>query len=299
MNLVDTVAKLAPRACDNYTKAFAGGAPLFTKFGVTTPLRIAHFLAQALHETGGFTILEENLNYRADRIVVIFGPGKHSAAIDVAESQTLAGNPRALAERVYGVGNPRKSKELGNTASGDGYNYRGRGILQTTGKFNYSKLGARAGLDLVANPELVVDPNHALLPALLEWRDGNLNAAADRNDISLITRRINGGYNGFADRQQWFTQAWDCVKSGVEVNGNLPAAADEPWRAAAASVGIRQLQSNLRELGVAPNLVVDGLMGPNTRAALIEFQRFAQIPADGIYGPITQAALELRLGVLR
>lgn len=299
--LTDIMTQLAPKARDVYVQAIADtGDKLFATFAITTPLRVAHFFAQALHETGGFTVLEENLNYRADRIVVIFGPGKHSAAVDVAEARALAGNPAALAERVYGVGNPRKSKELGNTSPGDGYRYRGRGILQTTGRNNYVRMGQRAGVDFVNNPDLVVSPQHALLPPLIEWRDSSLNAAADRNDISLITRRINGGYNGYADRQAWFSKVWDCVKREVTVGTRAQVAADPlPWRSAAPSTVVRQLQSNLRELGIATDLVVDGLMGPKTQAALIEFQRMAQIPADGIYGPVTQAALEIRLATLR
>jgi putative chitinase len=298
--VVEVVAKLAPKASDNYREAFAAGDAILAKYAVNSPLRIAHFLAQVLHETGALTVLEENLSYRAERIVVIFGVGKHSAAVTQAEAAKLAGNSYALAERVYGVGNPRKSKELGNTSVGDGFRYRGRGIMQTTGRSNYRRLGQRAFLDFEGDPDLVVSAEHALVPALLEWHEGRLNDAADRNDINFITRRINGGYNGLADRVAWFNKAWTLVKDGVTVDSqSTHIAAQDAWKAALPDTGTKQLQLHLRELGVNTGLAADGFMGPMTRAALIEFQKLAGIPADGIYGPVTHAAIELRLAALR
>lgn len=302
--ITEVVNKLAPNARTNYQQAFANGDPLFTKYAVTTSLRVAHFLAQVMHETGGLAILEENLNYRADRILTIFGVGKHSAAVTPTQAAQIAGmvvgKQAALAERVYGVGNPRKSRELGNTSPGDGFKYRGRGIMQTTGRTNYRRLGQRAGIDFEGNPDLVIDPQYALIPALLEWDEGNLNEAADRNDINYITRRINGGYNGLADRIAWFDKAWALVRGGVTVGGSAVAqASTEPWRAASPNPAIEKLQLHLRELGISPALVADGLMGPRTKAALIDFQTQAGIPADGVYGPVTQAAIGLRLAALR
>jgi putative chitinase len=106
--LIETVSRIAPHARDNYLDAIRRGGPLFERHGITTPLRMAHFLAQALHETGGFTVLRENMNYQAARLVEIFGVHRHSAAVTAEEAAQLAGHPEAIAERVYGLGNPRK-----------------------------------------------------------------------------------------------------------------------------------------------------------------------------------------------
>src|SRR5215831_9087309 len=100
---IDTVTRVAPNARGNYLEAIRQGGPLFEEHGITTPLRLAHFLAQALHETGGFTVLRENMNYKAPRLLEIFGVGHHSAAVTAAEANRLAGKPEAIAERVYGL----------------------------------------------------------------------------------------------------------------------------------------------------------------------------------------------------
>jgi putative chitinase len=311
ITVAETVDRLARNAQPNYRQAFATGDRILALYGIDRPLRVAHFLAQVLHETGGLTVLEENMSYRAERIVEVFGPGRHSASVGLEEARTLARNPAALAERVYGLGNPRKARELGNTEPGDGFRYRGRGVLQTTGRGSYRRLGQRAGVGFEASPELVVSAQHSLSPALLEWAEGSLNAAADRNDIAAITRRINGGFNGFADRKAWFDKIWRLVKDGVTVDGAeslgmsaraaqaLAPEQREAWLVARSDPQVRELQEALRTFGIAPELAVDGRFGPNTRAALVAFQKQAQIPADGIYGPVTKAALRLRLDTIR
>jgi putative chitinase len=120
-------------------------------------------------------------------------------------------------ERVYGLGNPRKAHELGNTEPGDGYRYRGGGMLQTTGRSNYRRMGQKCGVDFEGHPELVLSAEHALKPALAEWSEGQLNAAADRDDIRAITKRINGGYNGLNDRIAWFHKVFPLIDS-VDLN---------------------------------------------------------------------------------
>jgi len=142
VRIVSIVRKVAPRCYPNYLKAFEDGDDIFERFKINTPLRIAHFLAQALYETGRGTVLFESLKYKtAARLLEIFGVGRHSAAIRPDEVDQYLNNDRALAERVYGLGNPKKAKELGNTKSGDGYKYRGGGLLQTTGGANYARMG--------------------------------------------------------------------------------------------------------------------------------------------------------------
>ena len=163
-------------------------------------------MAQAMTETGGFKVLRESMSYSVPRMMQIFGVGNHSAKITAAEAPSLAHNERALSERVYGLGNPRKANELGNTQPGDGFLFRGNGVLQTTGRGAHKRMGQAFGLDFEANPELVTAPEHALKPALKEWSDNNLNRFADQNDIRTITKRINGGFNGFEDRKAFFAR---------------------------------------------------------------------------------------------
>jgi putative chitinase len=207
MRPVEAVRKLCPKARPNYIAAFENGDALFLQHGVTTPLRLAHFLAQCLHETGGLRIERESGAYSAQRLMQIFGVGKHSAKVTPEEAARLAGDGPAIFERVYGLGNLKKARELGNTKPGDGYRYRGGGILQTTGRANYRRMGNRCGVDFEAHPDLIVSPAHALKPALAEWTEGNLNALADQDDLRAITKRINGGYNGLADRMAWLQRA--------------------------------------------------------------------------------------------
>lgn len=291
MNMIDAVNRVAPHALDNYLEAIRQGDALFLQNGITTPLRAAHFLAQALHETGGFTILRENMNYSAGRLVEIFGVGHHSAAVTASEAATLAGHPEAISERVYGLGNPRKARELGNTEPGDGFRYRGNGVLQTTGRGSHRRMGNACGVDFEGNPELVTSPQHALKPALQEWSDNDLNSFADRNDIRTITRKINGGFNGLAEREALFNKMFPLLGDGND--------AADPSEAAEVDDDVRSLQQSLNDLGANPRLTVDGRFGPATRRAVKEFQALAGIGADGIPGPVTMAAIKLRLDRIR
>ena len=224
---IDIVRRVAPRARENYLAAFEAGDGLLKQHGITTPLRLAHFLAQVLHETGGLRIERESGSYSAKRLMQIFGVGKHSARITWLEAQRLQRKPYDIFERVYGLGNPRKAQELGNTESGDGYLFRGNGIMQTTGRANHRRMGQRCGVDFEASPELVTSAEHALKPALAEWTEGNLNAAADADDIRRITRKINGGYNGLADRRRWFAKLRRLIKA-VEFAPGAPAPGHGP-----------------------------------------------------------------------
>ena len=275
MMIVDAIGQVAPQAHPNYLQAIRAGGSLFDQNGLSSPLRMAHFMAQALHETGLFTIVRENMNYSAPRLLEVFGVNRHSAAITAGEAVKLAGDPEAIAERVYGLGNPRKALELGNTEPGDGFAYRGNGVLQMTGRGAHRAIGHACGVDFEGNPELALAPEHALKPALREWADDGLNAYADKNDIRTITLRINGGLNGFDERQALFKRLFPLLDAVDDV---------------------RALQQALNTLGTSPKLDIDGHFGPGTKAALVAFQTAAGIAADGVPGPATNAALTLRLG---
>ena len=288
---VEVLRAVAPRAVPNYVLAFDRGDAVLAAAGIATPLRLAHFLAQVLHETGGGQVLRESTTYtHADRILQIFGVGVHTAAIRQDEVAGFVNNPQALAERVYGLGNPRKAAELGNTRPGDGYLFRGGGLLQTTGGANYRAQGTRIGVDLYGDPDAITDPANALRPAVDEWSDGHLNDAADHNDIRTITRVINGGYIGLDERQQWFDRIWPVASD---------AAAPPPaWQAASRDDATTWLQQALNHLGAQPALVVDGRYGPGTTAAVRWFQGIAGIPVDGVAGEVTRAAIQHSLDTL-
>lgn len=175
------------------------------------PLRLCHFLAQLAHESGRFTRLRESLSYAtAARIVQVFGPN-HSAKVTPAEAEKLTRNQEALAERVYGLGNPKKAAEFRHVAPGEGFRYRGRGLIQLTGKANYERFGKHPDiqLDLVAQPELAEDPTVAVRLAVAFWKAAGLSALADLDDVTRITRRINGGMEGLGDRMKLLAAAKD------------------------------------------------------------------------------------------
>lgn len=160
------------------------------RFDITTPRRLRHFLGQVHHESMGLTRLEEALSYSADRLCEVW-PLRFPT---VAAATPFARNPRALANKVYGG-------RMGNVGPDDGWRYRGRGLLMTTGRKNYAEAGERIGLDLIAYPELLAEARAAALAAGAFWSANGCNALADRDELELLTRRINGGLNGLADRR--------------------------------------------------------------------------------------------------
>lgn len=169
-------------------------------YGIDTPARVAMFLAQAAHESAKFTRLQENLNYTSpERIVAVFP----SRVNTLDEAKKLVQNPQDLANRVY-------SGRLGNgdTASGDGWKFRGRGLFQLTGRENYAKASAALKVDLVADPDLVALPEHAALTAAWFWQANGCNELADQRLFQKITRTINGpAMLGHTERMALYTQA--------------------------------------------------------------------------------------------
>ncbi len=167
------------------------------KYEINTPLRKAHFLAQISHESGSFKFVKENLNYSAKALFAVFR--KYFPTLAAAE--LCARQPEKIANKVYAnrMGN-------GNESSGEGWRYRGRGLIQLTGKDNYTSFSADTGQDFVTNPDLVAQPKWALSSACWFWKKRNINTFADADDIHMVTKRINGGFNGLEHRQHFLDE---------------------------------------------------------------------------------------------
>lgn len=206
---------------------------VFADYELDTSLRVAHFMAQITHECGAGTIVRENMNYRAERIIEIFGYDKarqrwvHSAQVTDAEAAQLAHNPQALAERVYGLGNPKKAKELGNTRTGDGFRFRGNGMLQLTGRASHARIGRLIGVDLESNPEMLENPTTSFRVAAAEFKALGALPFADRDDVTGVTKKVNGGRNGLAERTVHLRR-WKAVLPGIEEPVQRPRGAPEP-----------------------------------------------------------------------
>jgi putative chitinase len=175
------------------------------KFGINTPLRLAHFLAQCGHESGGFKLVNENLNYSADGLKKIFP--KYFAQAGLAES--YARQPEKIASRVYGgrMGN-------GDESTKEGFKFRGRGYIQLTGKSNYSEFDKFVNEDILANPDLVAT-QYPLLSAAWFFHKNGLNAIADKGaddaTVTSVTKRVNGGTIGLPDRIKHFKEYYSLL----------------------------------------------------------------------------------------
>jgi putative chitinase len=170
----------------------------FTTYEINTTLRICAFLAQAGHESQMFTHSHENLNYSAAGLLATF-PTHFSGAADAAAYDR---QPEKIANRVYAsrMGN-------GDEESGDGWLYRGRGYIQVSGKYNYGKCADAIGIDCLNNPDLLLDPSGAAMSAGWFWDSHNLNALADTQSITAMTKIINGGTDGIVDRLALYGKA--------------------------------------------------------------------------------------------
>jgi len=177
---------------DKWVKEFE----VLPTYDIDTNIRVAAFLSQTGHESAGFTAVSENLNYSANALMSVFKKYFPTQELAVA----YARKPTMIANRVYAnrMGN-------GSETSGDGWKYRGRGILQVTGKDNYKRFSEWVkNPSIIDNPDLVAEPQYATLSAIWFWDINKLNAIADTGNIQLLTKRINGGTNGIEHRTELY-----------------------------------------------------------------------------------------------
>jgi putative chitinase len=239
---------IAPRAKESVVGPLVGYLNLhMPKYGVTTYLRVCHFLAQAAHESASFRTLQE-----------------------FASGAAYEGR-----------------RDLGNTQPGDGVRYKGRGIFQLTGRANYDRIGKMIGMDLVNNPELAESPEVSVLTALEYWKSRNLNPLADADDVNGITKKINGGFNGLEDRKKYLTIAKKVIPKDVFANvkpvEEKPVVVEKPpepinpivppivvAKKGDNSPYVKDLQEMLIKKGAI--IKADGAFGPATEQAVKDFQ---------------------------
>jgi putative chitinase len=168
----------------------------FDKYEINTPKRQAAFIGQCAHESGNFKTLQENLNYSAEGLMKTW-PSRFPTK-EIADQ--YARQPAKIAGKVY-------NGRLGNTSEEEAAKYLGRGLIQLTGKENYERCGSAIGADLINEPTLLVEPNHAAMSAGWFWNKKGLNELADAQEHGQITKRINGGLIGLDDRIAKTTKA--------------------------------------------------------------------------------------------
>lgn len=195
------ILQLAPNARSSFREAVQNGQDVLDRFAISaTPLRVAHFMAQVLHESSGLTIQFENLNYSAERLPKVWP--KRFQPTGSLNPADYAHNPQKLANEVYGG-------RMGNTEPNDGFTYRGRGLLQLTGRESYAESTKAVqsldpgAPDFVVDPDAVISAQWCLVVAASEWHSKGCNALADQDAIRAITKAINGGQIGLAERMEW------------------------------------------------------------------------------------------------
>lgn len=241
------------------------------KYDIDNPKRIAGFISQCAHESRDFTATEENLNYSQASLERVFGryfgPGKRNAA-------EYHRKPEKIANYVYMDEFRSKRGALGNVKEGDGWRFRGGGLKQLTGRNNYEGFAKDYGISAEEAADWVRTKEGALASALWFWSKNNLNAIADTGDVVALTKRINGGDIGLADRQRRYGIAMQAL------TGDIPprAAINTTLRQGSRGDAVKQMQ---RKLGIA----ADGVFGPGTANAVKAWQSKNGLTADGIMGP--------------
>jgi putative chitinase len=256
---------------------------MLPKYGITTDKRIAGFISQCAHESMDFRVLEENLNYKEETLLRVFpryfGPGKENPA-------EYARNPQKLANYVYMDKNRSAAGALGNTLENDGFAMRGKGLKQVTGRANHAAFGKTVGMTAEEAAVYLLTKKGALESALWFWGSRNLNEVADTGDQVRLTKIINGGDIGLADRQARYAKAMAALggKTNTSAPAASPSASGGTLRRGSSGDDVKKMQAKL-------GLTADGDFGPGTEAALRKWQADNGLTADGVAGPKTLAKL--------
>ena len=282
------IADFARNALPQYRQAFLGGNEMLTRYGINqTPLRLCHFLGQIGNECGRLTIIEENMAYRSAQRLRTIWPTRFPT---LASAEPYVNNPQKLAEKVYGG--------RFDNRPGDGWRYRGRGLVQITGRSSYREMGEKLGIDLENNPDLAVDPKHALAIACETWAgkampgERDMNKLADANKLEAMTYRINGGFTNIDDRRDAFEEAWDIWGTGKPPRRTLETdTLDRGDR----SGRVEELNARLAELGMFEGITSTRptqVYNMSTYKAVRALQQETSLNQTGVCGMETWAALE-------
>ncbi len=279
------LAKLIP-GNKNVDEWFEALVDVMPKYGINTERRAAHFISQCAHESNNFRSLQENLNYSEKALNAVFGRyfGSASHKRNAAE---YARNPEKIANYVY-MDEFRKYK-MGNVNEGDGWLFRGRGLKQLTGRENYTRFGATVDMTAEEAAAYVATEKGAVESACWFWDANKLNTIADTDDVVRMTKKINGGNIGLADRQQRYAKAMEVFGNPVSLSED---AGDDDFeiedigvlRKGSRGEGVQMMQE---ALGIG----ADGIFGPGTERKLKEWQASKGLVADGIAGPATLGEL--------
>jgi putative chitinase len=258
---------------------------IFPKYEINTPNRIAGFVAQCAHESNNFNSLEENLNYSEASLLKVFGryfgPGKRNAA-------EYAKNPEKIANYVY-MDEFRVSK-MGNVKPGDGWLFRGRGLKQLTGRENYANFGKSVGMTAEEAAVYVATEKGAIESACWFWNTKKLNAVADAGDIVKMTKIINGGDIGLADRKKRY-EAAIAILGGKVSSAPVLRVVSSGGLDLNTTLNVGSTGATVKALQEKLGLVVDGTFGLGTRRAVKDWQAKNGLVADGTAGPKTLTKL--------
>ena len=257
------------------------------KYGITTERRMAHFISQCAHESNNFRSLEENLNYSEKSLLAVFG--RYFGSAPKRSAAEYARKPEMIANYVY-QDEFRKYK-MGNTQDGDGWRFRGRGLKQLTGRENYTGFGKFMGMSAEQAADYVATPKGAVESACWFWDTKKLNHIADTDNVVKMTKEINGGNIGLADRQARYKKAMEVFGSPCDVadchdddDNDMDVSDIGTLRKGSKGDGVKMMQE---ALGVG----ADGSFGPGTERALKAWQTANSLTADGIAGPATLGKL--------
>src|SRR6056300_1227267 len=259
---------------------------LLPKYGITSERRVAHFLSQCAHESGGFKKLEENLNYSAKALRAVFG--RYFGEPPKRDADEYHRQPEMIANYVY-MDEFRKYK-MGNVNPGDGWLFRGRGLKQLTGRDNYTAFGKTVGMTAEEAAEYVATEKGAIESACWFWDNAGCNKFADAGDIVGLSKRINGGTIGLDDRVRRWNEALEILgapaPAPAELSDDIEDIIDDigVLRKGSKGDGVKIMQEAL-------GITADGIFGPGTERALKDWQAANGLVADGIAGPATFAKL--------
>ena len=250
---------------------------ILPEYNINTPQRVAAFVAQCAHESGNFRLLKENLNYTAASLMRVW-PSRFPS-MEVANQYAM--KPEKIANKVYcdRMGN-------GSEASGDGWKYAGKGLIQLTGKDNYTWFAESIETPLDQIPEYLQTFEGSVQSACWFWEVNNLNQWSDAGDILTLTKRINGGTIGLEDRKKHYAHALHVLGSEASSHAVTESGPDmsSVIRRGSRGATVAAVQAKL-------GLTADGDFGPGTERALMGWQREHGLEPDGIAGPQTPAKI--------